>query len=93
MGGVGTPELAAAVAGAGGLGMVPMGVEPPGTGVVGQNFVVALNSGLGMFSEAAGKASRSWDRQPDQASCFLLTMFSAIELFWPSSGMMAHAAR
>jgi len=35
MGGVGTPELAAAVAGAGGLGMVPMGVEPPGTGAVG----------------------------------------------------------
>jgi len=56
MGGVGTRELAAAVAKAGGLGMVPMGVEPPGTGAVGQNFIVEFELDLGMFSEAAGKA-------------------------------------
>src|SRR6185369_6685086 len=33
------------------------------------------------------------DRQPVQASCFLLAMFSSIGLFGPSLGMMAHAAR
>jgi hypothetical protein len=37
--------------------------------------------------------SRSGVRQPDQASCFLPAMFSAIELFWPSPGMMTHATR
>ena len=56
MGGVGTAELAAAVANAGGLGMVPMGVQPPGTGAVGQNFVVDVELDLDIFSEAAGKA-------------------------------------
>jgi NAD(P)H-dependent flavin oxidoreductase YrpB (nitropropane dioxygenase family) len=56
MGGAGTPELAAAVAEAGGLGMVPMGVEPPGTGAVGKNFIVVGELELDMFSEAARKA-------------------------------------
>jgi anti-anti-sigma factor len=37
--------------------------------------------------------SRSGDRQPDLASCFLPAMFSAIELFRPSPGMMTHATR
>jgi len=31
--------------------------------------------------------------QPDQASCFLPVMFSAVERFWPSPGMMIHATR
>jgi len=56
MGGVGTAGLAAAVASAGGLGMVPMGVAPPGPGAVGQNFVVDVELDLGMFADAAGKA-------------------------------------
>lgn len=58
MGGVGTPELAAAVAKAGGLGMVPVLVEPPDTsaGAVGQNFLAVFEPELDMVSEAARKA-------------------------------------
>ena len=57
MGGVGTPELAAAVATAGGLGMVPALVEPPdtSTGAVGQNFLAVFEPELDMVSVAAGK--------------------------------------
>src|SRR5271165_6668854 len=50
MGGVGSAELAAAVANAGGLGMLPMGVEPRHRRS-GPNFVVDVELGLGMFSE------------------------------------------
>ena len=31
--------------------------------------------------------------QPDQAFCFLSTMFWAMEVFSPSAGMITHAAR
>jgi hypothetical protein len=40
-----------------------------------------------------GAGSRSSFGQPDQASCFLPVMFSAVELFWPSPGMRTHATR
>ncbi len=55
MGGVGTPALAAAVARAGGLGMVPIGVEHPKGqgGAVGKNFLAVFNPSLDDVSEAA----------------------------------------
>jgi nitronate monooxygenase len=58
MGGVGTPELAAAVARAGGLGMVPVLVDPPdaSAGAVGQNFLAVFEPELDMVSEAARRA-------------------------------------
>jgi nitronate monooxygenase len=58
MGGVGTPELAAAVAGAGGLGMVPVLVEPPdrSVGAIGVNFLAVFEPELGMVDEVARKA-------------------------------------
>lgn len=45
----------------------------------------------GGFERRAG--SRSSFGQPDQASCFLPVMFPAVELCWPSPGMMTHATR
>jgi NAD(P)H-dependent flavin oxidoreductase YrpB (nitropropane dioxygenase family) len=54
MGGVGTPELAAAVAAAGGLGMIrDRGFEPP-SGVCGTNFVTAFEPDVDQVAEAAG---------------------------------------
>lgn len=57
MGGVGTPELAAAVAGAGGLGMVPILVEPPDSraGAIGANFLAVFEPDLDMVTEVARK--------------------------------------
>lgn len=52
MGGVGTTELAAAVAVAGGLGMVPAGTQPvPGAG--GVNFLMPFDPSLEDIAEAA----------------------------------------
>lgn len=58
MGGVGTPQLAIAVAVAGGLGMVPMSAEVPDleAGVVGQNFLAVFKPSLEAVSEAARRA-------------------------------------
>jgi nitronate monooxygenase len=54
MGGIGTAELAAAVAMAGGLGMVPGGVEPPtGVGAVGVNFLLPWGADLDAVDDAA----------------------------------------
>jgi len=53
MGGVGTTELAAAVSGAGGLGMVPAGTQP-GTGPCGVNFLMPFAS-LDDIAAAAGQ--------------------------------------
>jgi len=57
MGGVGTPELAAAVAGAGGLGMVPILVEPPNSsaGAIGANFLAVFEPDLDIVTEVARK--------------------------------------
>jgi NAD(P)H-dependent flavin oxidoreductase YrpB (nitropropane dioxygenase family) len=54
MGGVGTPELASAVAGAGGFGMVPSGQEP-GDGAMGINFLMPFEPSVEDVAEAAGK--------------------------------------
>lgn len=54
MGGVGTRELAAAVASAGGLGMVPNGVEPPG-GPCGVNFLMPFKPSIDDVRTAAGR--------------------------------------
>ena len=54
MGGVGTTELAAAVAAAGGFGMVPMGAEPA-PGACGVNFLMPFKPSLEDIGEAAGK--------------------------------------
>ena len=54
MGGVGTTELAAAVAGAGGLGMVPAGT-PPAAGACGINFLMPFGPSLEDISAAAGR--------------------------------------
>ena len=61
---------------------------------------VDLGSGAARASLCKGKevlrgraGSRSRGRRPDQASCFLLTRFWAIEVFSPSPGMITHAAR
>ena len=57
MGGVGTAELAAAVARAGGLGMVPGYVEPPqGVGAIGVNFLVPWGPDLEAIADAGGRA-------------------------------------
>jgi nitronate monooxygenase len=58
MGGVGTPELAAAVASAGGLGMVPILVEPPNgsVGAIGANFLAVFEPKLDIVDEVARKA-------------------------------------
>ncbi len=57
MGGVGTAELAAAVASAGGLGMVPGYVEPPqGAGAIGVNFLLPWGADLDAIAEAGRKA-------------------------------------
>ena len=54
MGGVGTTELAAAVARAGGLGMVPGGVEAPrDAGAVGVNFLLPWGADLEAIEERA----------------------------------------
>ncbi|MGH2784661.1 MAG: NAD(P)H-dependent flavin oxidoreductase [Actinomycetota bacterium] len=55
MGVVGTTELAAAVVGAGGMGMVPGGVEPA-PGACGVNLLMPFNPSLDMIAEAASKA-------------------------------------
>jgi nitronate monooxygenase len=52
MGGVGTTELAAAVAGAGGLGMVPAGTQPA-AGACGVNFLMPFSPSLDDVAEAA----------------------------------------
>src|SRR6266851_7275407 len=54
MGGVGTTELAAAVAGAGGLGMVPAGTQPA-TGPCGVNFLMPFGPSLDDITAAAGQ--------------------------------------
>ena len=54
MGGVGTTELAAAVAGAGGLGMVPAGTQPA-TGPCGVNFLMPFGPSLDDIAAAAGR--------------------------------------
>jgi nitronate monooxygenase len=54
MGGVGTPELASAVAGAGGFGMVPSGREP-GDGAMGVNFLMPFEPSIEDVAEAAEK--------------------------------------
>ncbi len=56
-------------------------------------FLAARAAGAGRWRVEDGLESRSCARQPDRASCLSLTMFSSIGLSWPSSGMMAHAAR
>ena len=57
MGGVGTAELAAAVARAGGLGMVPSGIEPPqGVGAVGVNFLLPWGVDVDAIADAADDA-------------------------------------
>jgi NAD(P)H-dependent flavin oxidoreductase YrpB (nitropropane dioxygenase family) len=55
MGGVGTTELAAAVAASGGLGMVP-GSEPPASGACGLNFLMPFVPTLETLGEAARTA-------------------------------------
>jgi nitronate monooxygenase len=55
MGTVGTTELAAAVVDAGGMGMVPGGVEPA-PGACGMNFLMPFDPSLEMIAEAATKA-------------------------------------
>jgi nitronate monooxygenase len=55
MGGVGTTELAAAVAAAGGLGMVPSRVAPP-AGACGVNFLMPFNPTTEDVAEAAATA-------------------------------------
>src|SRR2546421_1802351 len=55
MGGVGTTELAAAVAAAGGLGMVP-GSEIPASGACGLNFLMPFIPPLDMVRETAKTA-------------------------------------
>jgi nitronate monooxygenase len=52
MGGVGTTELAAAVAGAGGLGMVPAGTQPA-AGACGVNFLMPFGPSLDDIAAAA----------------------------------------
>jgi nitronate monooxygenase len=52
MGGVGTTELAAAVAGAGGLGMVPAGTQPA-AGACGVNILMPFNTSVDDLAEAA----------------------------------------
>ena len=52
MGGVGTTELAAAVAGAGGLGMVPAGTQPA-PGACGVNFLMPFSPSLDDVAAAA----------------------------------------
>jgi nitronate monooxygenase len=54
MGGVGTTELAAAVAGAGGLGMVPAGTQPA-TRPCGVNFLMPFGPSLDDIAAAAGQ--------------------------------------
>ena len=54
MGGVGTTELAAAVASAGGLGMVPAGTQPS-PGACGINFLMPFNPSLEAIAAAAGQ--------------------------------------
>lgn len=70
MGGVGMAELAAAVAKAGGLGMVPSYVEPPqGAGAVGVNFLLPWGADLEAIEEA-GRTARvceffyAWPTRP-----------------------------
>lgn len=55
LGGVGTTELAAAVASVGGLGMVPGGVELPDDtcGATGSGFILAFAPSLNVVAEAA----------------------------------------
>jgi nitronate monooxygenase len=55
MGGVGTPELAAAVTDAGGMGMVPSG-EEPASGPCGVNFLMPFEPSLEAIAEAARKS-------------------------------------
>lgn len=55
MGGVGTTELAAAVADAGGLGMVPFGTEPA-EGLCGVNFLMPFAPSLEEIGEIARRA-------------------------------------
>jgi len=52
MGGVGTTELAAAVIGAGGMGMVPSGAQPT-AGACGVNFLLPFRPSLADIAEAA----------------------------------------
>ena len=54
MGGVGTTELAAAVASAGGLGMVPAGTQPA-AGACGVNFLMPFGPSLEDIAAAAGQ--------------------------------------
>lgn len=54
MGGVGTTELAAAVAGAGGLGMVPSGAKPA-AGACGINFLMPFDPTLEEIEDASGR--------------------------------------
>ncbi len=54
MGGVGTTELAAAVADAGGFGMVPISAEPA-EGACGKNFIMAFDPSLEDIAEVAGR--------------------------------------
>ena len=54
MGGVGTTELASAVAVAGGLGMVPAGT-PPAAGACGINFLMPFGPSLEDIAAAAGR--------------------------------------
>jgi NAD(P)H-dependent flavin oxidoreductase YrpB (nitropropane dioxygenase family) len=54
LGGVGTPELASAVAAAGGFGMVPNGQEP-GDGAMGVNFLLPFGPSVEDVAEAAAK--------------------------------------
>ncbi len=54
MGGVGTTELAAAVAAAGGLGMVPAGTQPV-AGAGGVNFLMPFGPSLDDIAAAAGR--------------------------------------
>jgi NAD(P)H-dependent flavin oxidoreductase YrpB (nitropropane dioxygenase family) len=55
MGGVGTTELASAVADAGGLGMVPFGTEPA-DGACGVNFLMPFNPSLEEIAETSRAA-------------------------------------
>ena len=54
MGGIGTTELAAAVAGAGGLGMVPAGTQPAAE-PCGVNFLMPFSPSLDDITAAAGQ--------------------------------------
>lgn len=54
MGGVGTTELAAAIAAAGGLGMVPAGTQPA-AGACGVNFLMPFEPSLDDIAAAAGQ--------------------------------------